>query len=328
MSFRTGLIVVLALTVGLTAAVGVAKYSERLSVGAPAEETVTVVVAVTDIPRGTSVSIESVKTRDYPKSLAPAGAVTRIEDAAQRIPRENILKDEPVLEARLAPKGSSPGFAHVIPPGMRVISIKTPNMASVGSGFILPGNKVDVLFTRRALNANDPNGGGSATLLVQLVEVLAINQKSDPQLDNKMDMKDLQSATLLVTPEQMLHLDLAQTLGTLTLVLRNGDDKSDAVVQPVTGKELEKFVGKPWDTQVKDAAVAVAKAWSEMQDATAKTEREKAEREKAERERLAKEAAKEAPKPGPTDPREQPLVIRTIRDKAVGQVEVPASGKQ
>lgn len=325
MSFRTGLIVVLALTVGLTAAVGVAKYSERLGVGAPAEETVTVVVAVADIPRGTTVSIETVKTREYPKSVAPVGALTRIEDAALRIPRENILKDEPVLETRLAPKGAMPGFAYVIPPGMRVISIKTPNMASVGSGFILPGNKVDVLFTKRSLNANDPNGGGSTTLLVQLVEVLAINQKSDPQMDNKMDMKDLQSATLLVTPEQMLQIDLAQSAGTLTLVLRNENDKSAAEVRPVTIKDIENLVGKPsWDARVKDTAAAVAKAWSEMQDASAKIEREKAEREKAERERLAKEA----PKQTPMEAQEQPLVIRTIRDKVVGQVEVPAPGKQ
>jgi pilus assembly protein CpaB len=324
MSLRTGLIVVLAVVVGLTAAVGVAKYSEGLGGSQLPEETVTLVVATADIPRGTTVTPEMVRTRDYPKSVAPAGAVARLEDATQRIPRDNLLKDEPVLEARLSPKGSSPGFANVIPPGMRVISIKTPNVASVGSGFILPGNKVDVLFTKRSQNFNDPNGGGTTTLLVQMVEVLAINQKSDPQSDNKMDMKDIQSATLLVTPEQMLQIDLAQALGTLTLALRNGDDKSAAFVRPYTAHDIEFHVGKPFTSQFKDVTEAIAKAWADMQEANAKAAREK---EKTDRDRAAKEPPKEAPKPAQAEP-QTPLTIRTIRNNVPSQVEVPSAGKQ
>lgn len=326
MTLRTGLIVVLALVVGLTAAVGVAKYSEGLGGFQPAEETVTVVVATADIPRGTTVTPELIKTRDYPKSVAPMGAMARVDDTTQRVAKDNIVKDEPVLEARLTAKNAAPGFASVIPPGMRAISIKTPNVASVGAGFILPGNKVDVQFTKRSQNPNDASGGGTATTLVQYVEVLAINQ-NDQQSGTKMDMKDLQSVTLLVTPRQALQIDLAQTLGTLTLVLRGADDKTAANVTPETGLGLAFFEGKPWDEQFKNVTAAVSKAWGEMQEANAKAEREKAEREKAERDRLAKEAPKEAPKPAPVES-PTPLMIRTIRNNVPSQVEVPSPGKQ
>ncbi len=329
MTIRTVLIVVLALVVGLTAALGVAKYSQGLGAAQAAEETVPVVVAVVDIPRGSTVTADMVKVRDYPKSVAPAGGATRTEDVTQRVLKENVIKDEPVLEARLAPKGTGPGFAHVIPPGMRAISIKTSNAASVGSGFILPGDKVDVVFTKRTLNTNDEVGGGTGTILVQRVEVLAINQKSDPQQDNKMDIKDLQSATLLVSPEQMLDIELAQTLGTLTLVLRGRDDVSAALVPPRTGKNIAMHVGRPWDAQVKDASEALSKAWADMQEANAKVAREKAEREKAEREKAAKETPKEAPKVQPAvDPAPQPLVIRTLRNNVPSKVEVPSADKQ
>lgn len=324
MSLRTGLVVLLAIVFGLTAAVGVAKYSEGLGSSQSTEETVTVVVAIADIPRGSPVTAEMIKTREYPKSVAPTGAVSRLEDTIQRVPKDNILKDEPVLEARLSPKGSPPGIANVIPPGMWAMSIKTTNVASVGSGFILPGNKVDVLYTKRSQNMmNDTLGGGSTTILVQSVEVLAINQ-NDQNSGTRMDMKDLQSATLLVTPQQGADLELAQALGTLTLVLRSENDKSAVRIIPPDGHSIAMKVGKPIDPEkVKALVDALPDAWAKMQEVNAKMAREQAANEKAERER----AAKEQPKVIQIEATEVPLVIRTFRGNVPGRSEVPIGGQ-
>jgi Flp pilus assembly protein CpaB len=61
-----------------------------------------------------------------------------------------------------------------------------------------------------------------------------VDQRLDAPAENKVDPKDLQSVTLLVTPEQAALLDLGQNLGQLTLSLRNLDDKSETSAEPAT----------------------------------------------------------------------------------------------
>lgn len=356
MSTRTILIGAVALVVGLAAAFGVLKY--RQGFAGTSEETVTVVVAAVDIPRGSVATRDMFTTKEFPKSVAPKGVVASVDEAANRVPKDTLIMDEPVLEVRLSAKGVGPGFSHVIPPGMRAISIKTPSAATIGGGFILPGNKVDVLFTRRSqgMLQNDPTGGGSSTLLVQLVEVLAINQKTDQTSDSKMDVKDLQTATLLVSPEQMMKIELAQNLGVLTLVLRNGNDKAASDVGPYLGNDIRYTVGKPFTEQIQDASAAVSKAWEQMQAEMRKTAKETADAEKVAMEKAMKEEAERMkamkeendrlkaeleqekekervrleklaqaqPKAAP-EAQAQPLKVRTLRNNIPGSVDVPAN---
>ncbi len=215
----TVMIVVLALLFGTTAAVGVYRLRSHGK-----EETVDVVVPTKDMPRFTTVTPDLVKVRKFPKSLAPAGAANRVEDVQNRVTDTRLVAGEPVLEARLAPKGLGRGMAAVIPNGMRAVTIRTPNIASGVAGFVLPGHKVDVLFTWRAYQLNDPSGGGLTRVLLSNVEVLAVDQKIEAPTESKANEKDLRSVTLLVTPEQAAELELAQTAGTLYLALRNQMD--------------------------------------------------------------------------------------------------------
>jgi pilus assembly protein CpaB len=335
-STRTALVGMLALVFGLSAAVGVTKFRNSLLTAQPAEDTVTVVIAAVDVPRGRQATADMLTTKQYPKSFAPNGVVASLDDAVNRVPRETLIKDEPVFEARLTPKGTSPGFANVIPPGMRAMSIKTPTAATIGGGFILPGDKVDVVFTQRSQTGADQEqtGGGTTTILVQLVEVLAINQKSDAASDNKMDVKELQTATLLVSPEQMQRIELAQNLGTLTLTLRNQNDKTPVTVGPFHGKDIRYTIGRPFTDQLKDASDAVAKAWEAIQVEYRKTAKEIADRQKAERERAAKEEAERerqrqaTPSPPAVQQPSVPLKVRTIRSNVPGSVDVPSDGRQ
>jgi Flp pilus assembly protein CpaB len=135
-----------------------------------------------------------------------------------------LLKDEPVVTGKLAPKGSGRGMAALIPKGMRAFTIQTPSIASGGAGFVMPGHKVDVLLTMNDVGTNDQTVGGSTTTLVQNVEIRAVDQNIDAPAENKMD-KDLRSVTLLVTPQQAKHLDLGQNKGTLHLAFRNESEE-------------------------------------------------------------------------------------------------------
>jgi pilus assembly protein CpaB len=251
----------LALVFGGSAAVGVNAFIKNRGGAAAESDTVPVVVTAMELPRGGTITAELVTTRDYPRAMVPAGAITKLADAIDRAVAMPMVKDEPVLDAKLSPKGAGRGLAALVPHGMRAVTIQTPNVATGVAGFVMPGNKVDVLLTVTETGGLviDPTGGGSTTTLLQRVEILAVDQRVDAPADNRVDVKDLRSVTLLVTPRQANLLDLGQNKGTLRLSLRNLDDDRDAGVSPVTLADLRFRQEKPWDERVKGLLEVIAK---------------------------------------------------------------------
>jgi pilus assembly protein CpaB len=197
-----------------------------------------------------------------------------------------LLKGENVMAGKLAPKDSARGLAALIPKGMQAITIQTPNVATGVAGFILPGNWVDVLLTFN--NQGTPTASGSTIRLLQHVEILAVDQRVDAPMDNKVDVKELRSVTLLVTPRQGALVALGQNKGTLQLALRNPRDDQDAKFLPVTDHDLGIKSDVPKE-EPKKAEVAVAKP-----------------------------APPPAPPPPPEPP--QPSQIRAVRGSAEGVI--------
>jgi pilus assembly protein CpaB len=171
-----------------------------------------------------------------------------VEAAVDRAAIGQVVKEEPILEAKLAPRNAGRGLAALVPEGMRAYTIQTARIASNVAGFILPGNKVDVLLNLKGANrGEDRTGGGSTTTLLQAVEVLAVDQILESPQENKVDPKQSSSVTLLVTPDQAAKLDLGQNMGILTLSLRNPDDKAAAVTEPATITQIRYMLGMPTD---------------------------------------------------------------------------------
>jgi pilus assembly protein CpaB len=126
---------------------------------------------------------------------------------------------------------------------MRGFTIPTPNISAGVAGFILPGNKVDVLLTVSGSGLND---AASRTItLLQGVEILAVDQRVEAPAENKVDAKELRSVTLLVTPDQAAKLDLGQNKGVLHLSLRNPEDQAPANARPATMDDLGLGEDKP-----------------------------------------------------------------------------------
>ncbi len=98
------------------------------------------------------VKIVKIATEAFPK-----GAFSKVEEVLDRPVVSNILLDEPMLEGRLAAKGSGLGLAPTIPVGMRAVTVRVNDVAGV-AGFVLPGMRVDVLVTGRP-----PTGDGDMT---------------------------------------------------------------------------------------------------------------------------------------------------------------------
>ncbi len=107
-------------------------------------------VVVTARPLGVGVMVKpaDIKVVKMPASAFPKGGFSKVEDVLDRPVISNILLEEPILEGRLAAKGSGLGLAPTIPVGMRAVTVRVNDVASV-SGFVLPGMRVDVLVTGR-----------------------------------------------------------------------------------------------------------------------------------------------------------------------------------
>ena len=135
-----------------------------------------------------------------------------------------------MLATKITAKGAGVGLAAIIPKGMRAFTIQTPTIAAGVAGFVLPGNRVDVLLTVKEMSGGAEARGGTIILL-QNLEILAVDQRVDaePTVTEKLGAtaKDLRSVTLLVTPQQAAKLDLGRNLGTLHLTLRNPEDTAE-----------------------------------------------------------------------------------------------------
>ncbi|MGD0667960.1 MAG: Flp pilus assembly protein CpaB [Bryobacteraceae bacterium] len=192
------------------------------------------VVAMERLPLGAVVRPDQVRLSRVPANLFPKGGFSRVEDVEGRPVVAAIEADEPLVEARVAQRGSGMGLAPMIPTGMRAASVRVNDVADV-AGFILPGMHVDVLATGRA----DGHDDTITRTVLQDITVLSVGQTIQADAHNPSISAAV--VTLLVMPDQAEALMLASTEGYVQLVLRNSTDRSTA---RTAGKQLhEIYVG-------------------------------------------------------------------------------------
>jgi len=246
MSVRAILVVGLALASGVSAAVGVTKMQPAPA--APIKlETTSVLVAKRDISLGVPVTADDLTTREWPAAQVPEGALTDSKIALGRPAKYRILEGEVLLEKKLATEDEGRGMAPLVRPGMRAFTVLTPTISSGVAGFILPGNHVDVFMTFADTNQTNVEltGGGTTTLLLQNVEVVAVDSKIEAPDSHQADQ--LKSVTLMVAPREAAMLSMAQQKGTLNLALRNDGDIQQASGAAVTFNDVRWAYGKPFD---------------------------------------------------------------------------------
>jgi len=205
-------------------------------------------VVVSTRPLGVGVMIKpaDVKIVKVPADAFPKGAFSKVEDVLDRPVISNVLLEEPVIEGRLATKGSGLGLAPTIPVGMRAVTVRVNDVASV-AGFVLPGMKVDVLVT-----GHPPNSDGEMTTTV-LQNMLVLSAGQTMQPDARGQAIQAPTVTLLVTPEQAETLTLAGRDGSIQLVLRNS---SDGVIEKTPGRFLAELYGTGRRPEAPKAAAA------------------------------------------------------------------------
>jgi len=164
----------------------------------------------------------------------------KVQDLAGQTVRATIYIGEPILASKLFKRDKSGLLSGVLESGMRAVSFSvSPETAS--AGFILPGDRVDVLLThtkaQEALQKKAKPGGPdpNAPLLVlqqttetilRGVRVIAVNQAPNPPPDNAVAVI-AQTITLELTPKQSELLITARAMGRLSLVLRSLQEGED-----------------------------------------------------------------------------------------------------
>lgn len=180
-------------------------------------------LVVTTRPLGVGVMIKpaDVKVVKIAGEAFPKGAFSKVEDVLDRPVVSNMLLEEPVLDGRLAVKGSGLGLAPTIPVGMRAVTVRMNDVANV-AGFVLPGMRVDVLVT-----GHPPSADSDMTTTV-LQNMLVLSAGTTIQPDARGQAIQAPSVTLLANPDQAEMLTLAGSNGRVQLVLRNSSDQNIA----------------------------------------------------------------------------------------------------
>jgi pilus assembly protein CpaB len=226
MNIRTLLTMAVAVLLGLVAVflvrnyVGQAQRAPSQTAAGPAGVK-PVVVAAAPIPRGTALAPNLLKVVNYPADAVPAGSVSTVAELGAPGPNGRLVlralaPNEPILMNQVTGPGGKLILSTVVSAGMRAVSVRSNDVAGV-AGFVLPGDRVDILFSRGTAD----NGQPVTQVLAENVKVLAIDQLSDDAADKPAVAR---TVTVEMTPDQAHIISLAQRVGDVSFTLRHVAD--------------------------------------------------------------------------------------------------------
>lgn len=228
MNRKTGSILMIAVVCGL----GAMFASSRMLAGGQGAsvEMQQVILASRDLTVEEVLKPEMVKLESVPKSAIPAGSFSSFRDVAERWVQIKILEGEPIVEKKLAPKGTPMGLIGLIPKGMRAFAVTVNEQTGV-SGFIQPNHRVDLFQVQPTANGE----GSRAVPVLQDVLVLASGTNIQTSLDRTIQAR---TVTVAVTPQDAAILTVAQSRGQLSLALRSMNDHELTVTPPEPAPEI------------------------------------------------------------------------------------------
>jgi pilus assembly protein CpaB len=194
--------------------------------------TQTIVVAAKPLRFGNELGSMSLREIAWPEEAIPAGAFNKIGDLisnGRRVVLTPIEANEPILASKITGAGQRATLSAVLQDGMKAVTIRVNDVEGV-AGFVLPGDRVDVVLTRQ----QDKNLAATDVVL-QNVRVLAADQVADERADKPSLAKAI---TLEVEVTAAQKLALAATVGTLSLALRKAGESTAANTRRITLSDL------------------------------------------------------------------------------------------
>lgn len=230
---RGGPFLILAIVLGLAAAAVVFLYlNQQSAANVTTRSTRPVVVAATDQKFGTKLERNMLKVVNYPKDSVPVNAYSSLDSVVGQTTKIFLAAKEPVLASKLSTIGG--GLSMMVRSNMRASSV-TVNLVSSVSGFVVPGDKVDVLVT---IDQQAQQQIATTKTILQNIEVLAAGVKTESRDQENKPNTDLQTITLLVDPSSAERMALAMHEGKIHLTLRNPEDVDTTKVASIDTRQL------------------------------------------------------------------------------------------
>jgi len=211
------MLLAVALVCGLVAMMGVQQAMSGNKSGQV--ETRKVFVAAKDLKPGVPITKEDVVLKELAAAAVPKDAISLPEQYEERALKMAVLAGEVINQKKLHEKGQGYGTSTQIPKGMRVMTI-TADTTTTHSGMLNPGDRVDVFVTFK--KGASGKSKMETKVLLEAVDVFATEAKTrENTVEKDAKEKTIKSVSLLLTPEQVPYVKLAQAKGTLSLMLRN-----------------------------------------------------------------------------------------------------------
>ena len=198
-----------------------------------------IAVVAREVNLGQKLNPDMLKLVEWPANSIPPDSFKDLTELNGRVTKVSLQVGEPIMASKLAPVGSQGGLSAVIAEGKRAITVRVNDVVGV-AGFALPGNFVDII-----VNTQKEEGSGNnkstkeiSKIVLEHILVLAVAQEAGR---DETTPKVVNAVTLEVSPEQAEMIDLARSIGDLSLVLRNQSDIVNAKTEGVTKNSLLEF---------------------------------------------------------------------------------------
>ncbi len=194
-----------------------------------------VFVAERALKYGEQLTVEDIREVHFPEDAIPDGAFGAVEeifsrgDDVMRVVLRAMEKDEVIMAIKVTEPGEDAGITSRLERGMRAFALRV-DVASGVSGFLRPGDRVDVYWTGRVANPNRPGqGNNEVTKLIEAgVQLIAIDQSATGDIDGNIIAR---TVTVAASPQQVAALAQAQSTGSLSLSLVGSQD--DVVAEAI-----------------------------------------------------------------------------------------------
>lgn len=192
----------------------------------------TIVVAKQPLRFGTQLDAGMLEEMPWPSAAVPSGAFTKIDDVLKggsRVVLAAIEANEPILSLKITGAGQRATLSALVKPGMKAVTVRVNDVEGVG-GFVLPGDRVDVVLTRQL-----DKGSATTEVVLQNTRVLAVDQIAD---DRAAKAAVAKSITLEVSTVEAQKVWLASSVGNLSLLLRKAGEITEEKTRKVSLKDL------------------------------------------------------------------------------------------
>ena len=176
------------------------------------ENSAQIVAASMRIPFATKVEERHLKLVEMPEGLAPDGFFTTIEEVLGKVSTTNISRGEILVTERFRTHTTGSTLAALVQESMRAVTVRVDDVVGV-AGFLLPGNTVDVLSSRKRGSQR-----AITETILKNIKVLAVDQTAAAETNEPVIVR---AVTLEMLPKQAEVLFRARTEGSIQLTLRN-----------------------------------------------------------------------------------------------------------